>query len=65
MADGLRVAQRAFDAESEQVAGAADVAAGCVDLLKDAVFSQCLGPEIGGQGVEGEQRDGERGRAIR
>ena len=45
--DGVCVALRGRDAESEQVADAADIAAGCVDLLKNSVFSQCLGSQVG------------------
>ena len=45
--DGVGVAVRAFDAESEEVADAAYVAAGGVDLLEDAVLAQGLGSEVG------------------
>ncbi len=39
------VAHRGLDADAEEVADPADVSAGGVDLLEDAVFSQGLGPE--------------------
>lgn len=42
MLEGLEVAGGCFDAEAEEVVGAADVAAGGVGLVQDAVFSQGL-----------------------
>lgn len=52
--DGRVVAAGGGDAEAEQVADAADVAAGGVDFVEDAVFTQCLWPNRGaptGSGV--------------
>src|SRR5680860_1231700 len=52
--DGRQVAGGAFDAESEEVAEAADVPARGPDLVEDAVLAQRLGPEpsvLPGEGV--------------
>jgi hypothetical protein len=52
--DGLEVAGGAFDAEAEQVADAAYVAAGCVYLVEDAVLAQgtwSYGAVLPGEGV--------------
>ena len=45
MFDSLQIAGRPRDAETEQVAESADVAAGGVDFVQDAVFPQGLGPQ--------------------
>ena len=45
MGEGDGVAHGGVDGDAEEVADPADVAAGGVDLLEDAVFSQGLGPE--------------------
>ena len=45
--EGERVAHGGFDVEAEDVADAADVSAGGVDFLEDAVFSQRLGTKVG------------------
>src|SRR5437879_1281180 len=42
-----RVSHRGVDGHTEQVADAADVAAGGVDLLQDAVLAQRLGSQVG------------------
>src|SRR5215471_5361542 len=44
--EGGGIALGSLDAEAEQIADSTDVAAGGVDLLEDAVLSQCLGSEI-------------------
>ncbi len=43
--DGVEVAGGAFDAEPEQVADSADVAAGGVNFVQDAVLAQRLGSQ--------------------
>ena len=51
--DGLEVAGGALDAEAEEVADAAYVAAGGVDLVQDAVLAQRLGSDaVSFQGKE-------------
>ena len=45
--DGVRVVHGRVAAEPEQVAGAADVAAGEVDLVLDAVLAQCSASQVG------------------
>ena len=45
--DGVGVSLGGVDAEAEQVADLADVAAVGVDFLEDAVLSECLGSQLG------------------